>query len=142
MKLQAQFGLIELVELTVNSGSSKWIFGDQPVLRPGKDYRVAVRSIEVVTNANSRPAKSPDGVATVSYARLEQGYLAIYNDGEYLQDDVPLASLIPANFNGRVRETNLQDIDWQKCYVLFPDPTVLDAGDQKVQLLVTYARVY
>jgi len=52
-----------------------------------------------------------------------------------------LGSLIPQDFNGRVRQFALTEVDWQKSSVTFPNPAVLDVTNRSIQLLVTYDRV-
>jgi hypothetical protein len=55
--------------------------------------------------------------------------------------ETPLGILIPQDFNGRVRQFALTEVDWQKSSVTFPNPAVLDVTNRSIQLLVTYDRV-
>lgn len=110
-----------LAPITVNAPGTKFYFPDQPQLR-GKKIQ------KVVCYFDTLYAKSPDNIALITQAAMNDGFLILYVNG---RDDIkmPLYHLVtqtqPATAgsfftnNGYIPLFDLPII-WEKSYVLVP----------------------
>jgi hypothetical protein len=86
-----------------------------------------IQAIQVLNS--SQTSLSPDGRTVASSDITNQGFLNLTSQGVLWVENMPLQLLIPSSNNGAIREFSDLLIDSSKCYVNFPTPASLIAGE-------------
>lgn len=119
----------ELVLLALNNTKNKWQFARVPNIENEKGI---IQSIEVFP---SEELSNIQGLTPIALANVKKGTLTLMQNNREVLREVPLAKFYPTNYNGRVTEVVLANVDWEKSYVEFGDKSTLPASGSE-QLLV------